>query len=56
MVLSGILVGMATLVMALPGCGEGGGGAKSGGDVKVAPVVNPAPGVVPIDQEKPEHK
>jgi len=56
LVFSGILVGMGILAMALPGCGgEGGTVGPSGGDVKVAPVVNPAPGVVPIDQEKPEH-
>jgi len=43
---------VAALAMALPGCG--GQETNPDGSVKVAPVVNPAPGVVPLDQESPQ--
>ena len=43
---------VAALTMALPGCG-GGQETNPDGSVKEAPTVNPAPGVVPLDQESP---
>jgi hypothetical protein len=46
---SGALLALGAPSMALPGCG--GGESGTGGDVKVAPVVNPAPGVVPLEEE-----
>ena len=49
--LSGVLLilSLGTLTMGLAGCG----GQEVGpdGQVKVAPVLNPAPGVVPIEDE-----
>jgi len=43
-------MGLNTLTMGLTGCG---GGQEVGpdGQVKVAPPLNPAPGVVPIEDE-----
>jgi len=51
-VLAGVLLVLATLVFALPGCG-GGGGQTTGasGETKIAPAVNPAPGTVPVEDE-----
>lgn len=48
--LAGVLLALGALAMALPGCGDT---QETGpdGQVKVAPVVNPAPGVVPIEDE-----
>ncbi len=45
---------VAAVAMALPGCGCGGQETNPDGSVKEAPVVNPAPGVVPLDQESPQ--
>jgi hypothetical protein len=52
LVLSGALPVLATLMLALPGCG-GGGGQTTGasGETKIAPPVNPAPGSVPVEDE-----
>jgi len=48
---SGVLMVMGALVIALPGCGGGAQETGPTGEVKLAPVTNPAPGVVPLDQE-----
>jgi hypothetical protein len=37
--------------MVLPGCGSGAQETGPGGEVKITPVVNPAPGAVPIEEE-----
>jgi hypothetical protein len=47
---SGALLALGVPSMALPGCG-GGQGTGPGGEVKIEPPVNPAPGVVPIEEE-----
>ncbi len=47
---TGVLLFMSALAMALPGCG-GGPAPSPDGTVKDAPVLNPAPGVVPLDKE-----
>jgi hypothetical protein len=48
---SGVLMVLSALTMGLPGCGGGAQETGPTGEVKLAPVTNPAPGVVPVDEE-----